>query len=212
MPDTSALKMLFPLFPLSLVPSSPALCYSGPACSCHPQPGETPFEHRTLGRGVLRGGPLCRGDGCRAGRRAAEARLRAGRRRALSAGPMPGGGYQGVCADGFQGLLPVGFRPGHDAYLRHTRPRADAVADGAVPGDLCPQRAQPLHPRREEGRVRRARSLLQVAQPAGAASCSSPTSSGSRRMRAAWTWKTRTSSSASPRRWASTAAWSNWRG
>ena len=55
-----------------------------------------------------------------------------------------------------------------DLDLRGAGPRADAFADGAVPGDLRAQCAPALHARRQEGRVRRAGALFPLAQPAGA--------------------------------------------
>ena len=70
---------------------------------------------------------------------------------------------------GAAGFLPLRSRSGLDLDLRGARPRADALADGAVPGDLCAQRAPALHARRQEGRVCGAGSLFPLAESAGAA-------------------------------------------
>ncbi len=92
-----------------------------------------------------------------------------GRRRSFSSGPLPFRGAKRICSARSERFL--SFRHGSEWHFdfRDARSRTDAVADGAVSGDLYSQRAAALHARREEGRICSTRSLFSFAESAGAA-------------------------------------------
>ncbi len=130
-----------------------------------------------------------------AGKGCAEARLRAGRRRGFPARPLPRRRAQGLCAAGSAGFLPLRYGSGRDLDLRGAGPRADALADGALPGDFCAQCEAALYARGQEGRVCRAGALFSLAQSAGADHFCRRLHAHSLRHCGAWRWTTRTASS-----------------